>query len=64
MEYKIVTSNRSDGLNTKVKEMIEEGWKPVGSHQVVTNFMQNRFSGLQIHSSTYENEYSQTMIKE
>jgi len=64
MEYKIVTSNHSSGLQTKVTELIAEGWKPKGSHQVVETHRQNRFSGSSHRDTTIQSEYSQTMIKE
>jgi len=63
MEQIIITSNSSSELNKKIKEKIEEGFEPVGSHQVVTTHIQNRFSGTQHKDSLYRNEYSQTMRK-
>jgi len=35
MEYKIVYGDSPSEINTKVNEMITQGWEPVGSHQVV-----------------------------
>ena len=63
MEYKIVTSNTSRDLTEKVNAHIEEGWEPVGSHQVVVQRKQNRYSGTQHMDSVYQAEYSQTIIK-
>lgn len=64
MEYKIVTATNSGTLNNQIGAMIKEGWKPKGSHKVVTTHMQNRYSGQQHMDSIYKTEYSQTMTKE
>lgn len=64
MDYKIVTSTHSDGLTSKVKKMIEEGWKPIGGHSVVEEHRQNRYSGSQHMDTIIKTEYSQTLIKE
>lgn len=60
-EYKIVTSHSAQGLNNSVNALIKEGWKPVGSHTVVTTLMEVLYAGTR---HKYEVEYSQTMIKE
>lgn len=64
MEQKIITSSSSHGLNEKIEKMIGEGWKPLGSHQVVVKHSQNRFAGTQHRDTLNELEYSQTMVKE
>ena len=64
MEYKVIDCGSSSELTNKVREYMSEGWKPVGSHQVVVKHVQNRFSGLQHKDSVSSMEYSQTMIKE
>lgn len=64
MECKLIRSGSVEGLNEKIKTHIEDGWKPVGSHQVVVSHVQNRFSGLQHKDSISSLEYSITMIKE
>lgn len=64
MEYKIVTSESSSELTNKVNELIGDGWKPVGSHNVVMKNSFNRFSGNVHRDTIVSNEYSQTMIKE
>lgn len=61
--YEILHSNRVDGLTQKVKDYMEEGWTPVGSHQVVITHIQNRFRGTELVDSVYQHEYSQTMCK-
>ena len=63
-EYEIVKAKSASELNAKIKACISEGWTPVGSHQVVTQIMQNQYAGMQHQRSLYENEYSQTMVKE
>ena len=64
MNYKIVTSTSAEQLSAKVNELIKEGWKPAGSHQVLVTHQQNRFSGDQHKDTVYDLEYSQTMIKD
>ena len=64
MNYKIVTSSSPQTLTTKINELTTDGWKPVGSHQVVVIHSQNRFSGSQHMDTKHETEYSQTMVKE
>ena len=47
MDYKIVYAPSPEGLVSKVKEKIAEGWKPIGGHSVVEEHRQNRYSGSQ-----------------
>jgi|TARA_R110000772_G_scaffold6250_5_gene21935 hypothetical protein len=63
MEYKIVTSKTASGLNSKVNELIAEGWKPEGSHGVVTSHQQPQYRGQQLGQVLYTQEYSQTLTK-
>ena len=63
MDYKIVTSSNSHTLTENIRLLISEGWKPVGSHQVVTIHDQNRYRGTQHIDTTHETEYSQTMVR-
>ena len=63
MEQKVITSSSAHGLNSKIKEMIDEGWEPIGSHQVITIHQQPRYRGNQLGDVQYEHEYSQTMRK-
>jgi len=64
MEQIIITSESASGLNTKIAKKIEEGFVPVGSHQVVTDSIQNtiRADSVVIRSQ-YRNVYSQTIKK-
>ena len=64
MEQKIITSGSAHGLNEKIEKAIVEGWKPLGSHQVVVKHSQNRFAGMQHKDTIHELEYSQTIIKD
>ena len=64
MEYKIVSGGSPSDLSTKVNERLNDGWKVVGSHQVVIHREQNRFSGQQHMDTLNSLEYSQTMVKE
>ena len=64
MEYKIVSASSPEGLSNKVNMFISEGWTPIGSHCVVEEHRQNRYSGSQHMDTTIKVEYSQTIIKE
>jgi hypothetical protein len=64
MEQKIITSHSASNLNAQLKDMIDEGWTPIGSHQVVETHHQLRFSGSQHKDTTIEREYSQTIKKD
>ena len=64
MEQIILTSSSASNLNKRINEKIEEGFVAVGSHQVVTIYSQNRFSGTQHMATQHEIEYSQTMTKQ
>jgi hypothetical protein len=63
MEYKIVKSSTASGLAEVVNMYIADGFKPIGSHQVVTTRELNRFRGSQHADTIIDNEYSQTMVK-
>jgi hypothetical protein len=62
MDYKVIVSHSGEDLTRKVKESMELGWIPQGSHQVVVKHSQNRFSGTQHRDTINEMEYTQTMI--
>ena len=64
MDYKIVSSTYPEGLTSKVKELMEEGWKPIGGHSVVETHRQNRYSGSQHMDTIIKIEYTQSLIKE
>ena len=64
MQQKIITSGSAHGLNEQIKELIGQGWKPLGSHQAVVKHSQNRFAGTQHRDTLNELEYSQTMVKQ
>lgn len=64
MEFKVIRSGSVEGLNEKIKTYIEEGWKPVGGHQVVITHVQNRFSGLQHKDTVNTLDYTLSMIRE
>ena len=61
MEYKVITSSSPEGLNEKINNLIKNGWKPMGSHQVVEQHRQNRYSGLQHQDTLIKHEYSISM---
>jgi len=64
MKQIILTSNSAAGLNTKISEHIAEGWKPIGSHQVVVTDIQPQYSGGQLRHTHNTLEYSQTVTKD
>jgi hypothetical protein len=64
MEQMIITSHSASELNTKLKNMIEQGWQPIGSHCVVETHHQLRFAGNQHRDTIIEREYSQTIKKD
>jgi len=63
MEQIILTSSNPKGLEKKITQAIGEGYVPVGSHQVVTIYSQNKFSGSQHMATQHELEYSQSMVR-
>ena len=63
MEYKVIYASSPSELTTKVNMNINDGFEPIGSHQVATIHAQNRFRGDQLVDTKYELEYSQTLIK-
>lgn len=58
MKYKIVTSNSTSGLTTRVNDMKSAGWEIKGSHKIATRFINIERAGT-VHR--YDNEYSQTL---
>ena len=63
MDYKVVSESSPEGLTSKVKKMIEDGWEPIGGHTVNELRRYNRYSGTQHRDTIVECEFSQTMIK-
>jgi hypothetical protein len=63
MEQKIIKSSSISDLNTKMADMIAEGWEPIGEHKAVEKHHQLRYSGMQHKDTMVESEYSQTMRK-
>ena len=47
MKIKIISASSPEGLNSKVQDMIAEGWEPMGSHSAVNTHSQNRYAGTQ-----------------
>jgi len=62
-EYKILSARTKGELETQVKGLMTDGWKPVGGHQVETIHMQNVYAGNQHKHTTYQREYTQTIIR-
>jgi len=62
MKHIILTATNPRGLEKKITKSIGEGFVPVGSHQVVTIYSQNKFSGTKHMATQHELEYSQTMV--
>lgn len=61
--YKIISASSPEELTKQVNDLIEKGWKPVGSHLVVETHRQNRYRGQQHIDTLIKSEYSQTLIK-
>lgn len=64
MQYKVVVSSNPSELSSKVSEMVNLGWQPIGGHQVTTTREVNRYSGQQHMDTMYHTEYTQTMVKD
>ena len=62
MKYKVVAGSSPNELNFLVNEAIEQGYEPIGSHQVVIRRTQLRYSGMQHKDTLNDIEYTQTMI--
>ena len=63
LNYRVVTSTNPQELTTKVQELINDGWQPIGGHSVVESRHINRFSGSQHKDTIINTEYSQTIVK-
>ena len=63
IQYKVVISHSADELTRKVTEMVQDGWEPIGAHQVQVRHQQNRFRGQQHVDTLNDLEYTQTMLK-
>ena len=61
IEQKIIQSDSPEGLNTKIKEHLKEGWKPVGGHTATPLRSQLRYSGTQHMDTLHQAVYAQTM---
>jgi len=64
IEYKVIAQDSVHNLNTAVNQLIAEGWRPIGSHTICQVFQQNRYRGDQHIDTIFENEVSQTLIRE
>jgi hypothetical protein len=62
MKYQIVSGDSPHELTSKINKLITDGWKPIGSHQVVITREQNRYSGSQHMDTINKAEYTQTMM--
>ena len=59
-KYDIVSASTPSGLSAKVRDLMQLGWKPVGSHQVVVSHISVERAGTQ---HRYQLEYTQTIIR-
>lgn len=64
MEQKIITAHNASELNSKLTNLMKDGWKPIGPHQVVEVHHNLRYSGMQHKDTIVEREYSQTIQRE
>jgi hypothetical protein len=58
MEYKILSASSPEELTKQVTELMNVGWKPVGSHSVVETHRQNRYRGQQHIGIRKDNKYT------
>ena len=63
VNYKVVTSSNPSELSSKIQDLIDNGWQPIGSHGVVEHRHINRYSGSQHMDTIINTEYSQTVVK-
>lgn len=64
MEQKIITAHSASDLNSKLADLMKEGWKPMGPHQVVEVHHQMIYSGMQHKDTIVEREYSVSVQRE
>lgn len=64
MEQKIITTRSASELNSRLADLMKEGWKPMGPHHVVEVHHQLRFSGMQHKDTIIEREYSVSVQRE
>ena len=64
MEQKIITAHSASDLNSKLENLMNEGWKPMGPHHVVEVHHQLIFSGMQHKDTMVEREYSVSVQRE
>ena len=64
MKYEVLSAGTPSSLTEKVNHCIAEGWKPIGSHSVVTERSVNRYAGNTLMDTRHQLEFHQTMIKE
>jgi len=63
MKQKIITARTARELNSKMQKEMEDGWEPLGSHQVAVVEEYAQYAGNQYRRTIRENEFSQTMVK-
>ena len=63
MDYKIVISSSTEGLEKKVKSLIEEGYVPTGGMMSYITKSKNRFRGNQHVDTINSVEYIQSVTK-
>ena len=58
MDYQIVKTSSAEKLEEKVKNLMKEGWQPLGGHQFMV-----RWNGALQSAHVTQNYYQQTMVK-
>lgn len=61
MKIKIISASSPESLNSKIEQMMTEGWEPIGSHSAVNIHSQNRYAGSQHMDTIHRTEYSITI---
>jgi hypothetical protein len=64
MDYKIITSTSTDELENKVKQMIKQGWKPIGGVSIGTRIVNDNYKLPNLNQFKDMVMYIQTIIKD
>ena len=64
MDYKIITSTSTDELESKVKQMIKLGWKPIGGVSIGTRIVNDNYKLPNLNQFKDMVIYIQTIIKD
>jgi len=63
MEQKVITARSARELNSKIEDMIADGWEPVGGHTMTVEDEYAQYAGSQYRRTIRVHEFQQTMRK-